>query len=339
MKAPPTFGPIVGESMAIRRVRELIGRCAPTVVSVLLVGATGTGKELVAHHIHVRSGRRGRFVGVNCACMPTEMADGLLFGYERGAFSGAVRQHRGYLECADQGTLFLDELASLPLDGQAKLLRALDTGEIKRMGDEVERYVDLRVIGAVQEDLDDRLASGALRSDLFRRVGGIVIELPPLADRPEDVIPLAQYFAAERGQTLESKTAAVLTRHSWPGNVRELRQVIDRAGCLVENGTLPPRAVREAIALGTTTPKPAGELSNAPIFMTFTHDRLVALFSARGWNAERIARHLGMGRTQFFRELRAAGLTLRGLRKVETYASVRERSRTDANAPNTGHRT
>ena len=328
MRGPPPLSPIVGDSVAIRRARELIERYAPTNLSILLVGATGTGKELLARHIHVCSGRRGRFVAVNCGVLPGEMADGLLFGYDRGAFSGAVKQHRGHVECADSGTLFLDELLSLSPDGQAKLLRALDTGEIQRLGEETERYVDVRVVAAAQEDLEDRIARGALRRDLYRRVAGVVIELPSLVDRPEDVLPLARHFAAERGRALEPGTAAVLAHYAWPGNVRELRDAIERAGCLVNNGTLPPQAVREAIALGAPTSASQRSVPQEPIFATFTREGLVALCEAWGWNAERIADHLGMGRTTFFEELRAAGLTLRGLRKAAAYASVRERSRT-----------
>jgi DNA-binding NtrC family response regulator len=323
VKGPPELGPIIGESMAIRRARELIERYAPTHLSVLLVGATGTGKELLARHIHVRSGRVGRFVGVNCGVLPRDMADGLLFGYDRGAFSGAVKRHRGHVECADAGTLFLDELLSLSLDGQAKLLRALDTGEIQRLGEERERYVDVRVVGAVQEDVKERMAGGALRPDLYRRVAGVVIDLPPLADRPEDVVPLARHFAAQRGQVLEAGTSQLLTRHSWPGNVRELRDAIARAGCLVENGTIPPSVVREAIALGTPETGGARASLEARGLGTFTREGLVALCETCGWNSESIATTLGMGRTTFFRELRRAGVTLRGLRKFATYANVR----------------
>ena len=326
MNGPPELGPIVGESLAIRRARELVERYAPTNLSILLVGATGTGKELLARHIHVRSGRRGRFVGVNCGAMPREMAEGLLFGYERGAFSGAVKRHRGHVECADGGTLFLDELLSLSLDGQAKLLRALDTGEIQRMGEEMERYVDLRVVGAVQEDVEDRVERGALRKDLYQRVAGVVIELPPLADRPEDVLPLARHFAAQRGQVLEPGTPQVLAQHPWPGNVRELRHVIDRAGCRVANGTLPPSAVREAIGLGTPMPASRTGIAEAIKLGSFTQEGMVALCAIYGWNAKRIATALGMGRTLFFDNLRVAGLTLRGLRKFATSANVRGRS-------------
>jgi DNA-binding NtrC family response regulator len=331
MKGPPELGPIVGESPAIRRARELIERYAPTALSILIVGATGTGKELVARHIHARSGRRGRFVGVNCGVLPREMADGLLFGYDRGAFSGAVKRHRGHVECADGGTLFLDELLSLPLDGQAKLLRALDTGEIQRLGEETERYVDVRVVGAAQEDVKERIARGALRPDLYRRVAGVVIDLPALVDRPEDVLPLARHFAAQRGQVLEVETSELIADHSWPGNVRELRDAIVRAGCLVENGTIPPSAVREAIALGT----PASRATDPPgvaRLSTLTREGWIALCERYAWNAERIAKACCVGRTGFFHELKQAGVTLRGLRKFAAYANVRVPSVRSAHA-------
>lgn len=323
MKGPPEVGPIVGESMAIRRARELIERYAATSLSILLVGATGTGKELLARHIHVRSGRLGRFVGVNCGVLPRDMADGLLFGYDRGAFSGAVKRHRGHVECADGGTLFLDELLSLSLDGQAKLLRALDTGEIQRLGEEMERYVDVRVVGAVQGDAEERIALGSLRADLYQRLAGLVIELPPLADRLEDVVPLAQHFAALRGQVLEVGAAQVLVEHSWPGNVRELRHAIERAGCLVENGTLPSGAVREALGFGPPTPRRQTGVPRPAKLSTFTREGMVALCEKYAWNAECIAEALGMGRTSFFEQLRVSGLTLRGLRKFAKSANVR----------------
>src|SRR5205807_9354829 len=136
------LSPVIGDSPAMQQTRGLIQRYAPTSLPLLLMGATGTGKDLVARHIHSSSGRRGRFVAVNCGALPHEMAEGLLFGYERGAFSGAVKRHHGHFECASGGTLFLDELPSLPLDSQAKLLRALDTGEIQPLGQETQGCVD-----------------------------------------------------------------------------------------------------------------------------------------------------------------------------------------------------
>ncbi len=303
MKGPPPLGPIVGDSMAIGRVRDLIDRYAPTALAVLIVGPTGTGKELIARHIHAQSGRGGRFVPVNCGALPREMVEALLFGYERGAFSGAVKQHRGHVECADGGTLFLDELLSLPLESQASLLRALDTGEIRRLGEETERYVDARVVATVQNDVEGRIARGMFRTDLYRRVAGAVLELPPLADRPEDVVPLARHFAMQRGQELEAGTARVLLAYTWPGNVRELRDVIERAGCAGRDGTLPASAVREAIA--ATAASSNQELS-----------RILLACQRGGWRAGPAATALGVDRTTLFRRLRALGTSLREQREL-----------------------
>jgi len=317
VRGPPLLEPIVGQSAAIRRARDLIERYAPTPIPFLLVGATGTGKELIARHLHALSTRRGRFVAVNCGALPREMAEGLLFGYERGAFSGAVRRHRGHIECADEGTLFLDELLSLPPDGQAMLLRALDTGEIQRLGEETERRIDVRVIGAVQDDQEERLARGAFRRDLYQRLAGVVLELPPLAERMEDVLPLAEYFATQRGQRLEAGTSQELMTYGWPGNVRELRQVNERAGQLVENGTLPAVAVAEAIALGRATCHATdGE-----------RERLLALGGAHDWDVHTLATAFGMGRTRFYKWLKDRGIRLRDLKR-EGSADVRGYPRT-----------
>ncbi len=304
--------PIIGESAAMCRARELIERYAPSALPILLVGATGTGKELLARHVHARSSRLGRFVAVNCGALPREMAEGLLFGYERGAFSGAVKLHRGHLECADGGTLFLDEVLSLPLDEQAKLLRALDLGVVQRLGAELERRVDLRVVAAAQQDVSERLASGAFRRDLYERVAGVIINLPPLAERPEDVVPLAAHYAAQCGRVLEPDSTRVLAAHKWPGNVRELRHVIERAGRLVGNGTLSRAALLEAIEIGamqddlslTSTTRLGDVLS-----------RIVAMCEGNGWHAGRTAVAMGVHRSTLFRRLRAHGTSFRQLRE------------------------
>ncbi len=304
--------PIIGDSPAVRRARELIERYGPSSLPILLVGATGTGKELLARHVHACSRRSGRFVGVNCGAFPREMAEGLLFGYERGAFSGAVTQHRGHIECADRGTLFLDELLALPLDQQAKLLRALDLGEIQRLGGELERRVDVRVVGAMQEEIGEPLVNQTFRRDLYQRIAGVVIELPPLKERPEDVLSLATHFAAQQGRALESDAARVLTNHSWPGNVRELRHVIERAGALGANGTLPASALLEAIEMGAPRHSSgfrfgehgAGNLSS-----------IVTAGERSGWHAGRTAEALGIDRSTLFRRLRALNASFRQLRE------------------------
>ncbi len=314
----PALAPIIGASTAIKRAIELAERFAPTALPILLVGATGTGKELFAWHIHHCSGRRGELVDVNCGALPQEIAESLLFGHRRGAFTGAVETVTGYLERADKGTLFLDEVMDLSLSAQVKVLRSLETGEVQRLGAANKQHVDFRVVSAAQEDATARMDEGLFRHDLFQRLAGIVIELPRLVDRPEDIVPLAEHFAATQGQRLEPGATDVLERHEWPGNVRELRLAIERAGCLVENGTLPARAVGDAIALG--------RLRSQGLRPRRCRDDLMAQCEASGWDAVRLAESLGIARSTLYDRLRAAGISLRALRK-----DGKEESHTPAN--------
>jgi DNA-binding NtrC family response regulator len=320
--------PIIGRSPAIKRAKALIERFAPTSLPILLIGATGSGKELFARHIHHVSRRRGELVDVNCGALPHDIAESLLFGHRRGAFTGAVETVIGHLERADSGTLFLDEVLHLSVSAQVKLLRALETGEVQPLGAGRKQRVDFRVVSAAQEDTPDRLDGGAFRRDLFQRLAGIVIDLPRLADRPEDILPLAEYFAAARGQVLESGTTEVLEKHSWPGNVRELRLAIERAGCLVDNGSLPPGAVRDAIALGIPSGKRGDRRGNerrekgADRRRTKNSrrswDDLMARCEAKGWDAGRIAESYGIARSTLYEQLREAGISLRLLRRSAT---------------------
>jgi len=319
------LAPIIGVSAAIKRATELVDRFAPTSLPILLIGATGTGKELFARHIHHASRRPGELIDVNCGALPHEIAESLLFGHRRGAFTGAVESVAGHLERADGGTLFLDEVLHLSVSAQVKLLRALETGEVQPLGAGSKQLVDFRLLSAAQEDTPERLDSGKFRHDLFQRLAGVVIELPLLADRPEDIVPLAEHFAAARGQRLEPGTADVLETHSWPGNVRELRLAIERAGYLVEDGTLPSAAVQDAIALGL----PPGQRSNhrsterrgkrsdrrRRICARRSWDDLMARCEAAGWDAGRIAEGYGIARSTLYEQLRDAGISLRVLRK------------------------
>ncbi|PYP63769.1 MAG: hypothetical protein DMD37_05120 [Gemmatimonadetes bacterium] len=310
MSAQPELSPIVGASVAMRRARELVERYAPTALPILLVGATGTGKELLAHHIHRRSGRVGRFVPVNCGALPREMVEGLLFGFERGAFSGAVKLHRGHFERADGGTVFLDELLALPLESQVKLLRALDAGEITRLGGETERCVDARVVAAVQEDVGDRITGGDFREDFYQRLAGVRIELPPLADRPEDIPLLAIHFAACRGQVLEPAALREVRRYEWPGNARELLLAMERAGCLVDDGTVSRAAVLEAIALGGSDPRH----HRTPVRCSDEDQRILDACVATRWDLGSAARTLGIHLATVYRRLRAMGVSPREAR-------------------------
>ena len=307
-REPPS---IIGLSPALHRARQLIERYAPSRLSVLVQGATGTGKELVAQHIHYLSGRPGDLVDVNCGALPREIAESLLFGHRRGAFTGAVASVTGHIERAHGKTLFLDELLDLPPDCQVKLLRVLETGEVQRLGEGEKRPVDVRVVAAAQEDLSDRLATGRFRRDLYQRIAGVVIHLPPLVERPEDIQPMAAQFAALLGRVLDARCDRVLTRYDWPGNARELRFAIERATQLGDDGTLSPAALAEAIALGAP-----GARGRTPTVRFFpSQHALMRVCEANDWHPRQIAAALGVARSTLYYRLRADGLSLRALRQ------------------------
>ena len=299
--------PLIGTSPAIVQARELVRRFAPSRLSILLLAPTGSGKDLLARHIHAASQRPGPLVPVNCANLPSAMADSLLFGHRRGAFSGAVETRRGHVMRAHAGTLFLDELLSLPSDVQPKLLRTLDSGEVQPLDADAAEHVDLRVVVAAQDGIGEALCEGTLRGDLYHRVAGVTIRVPPLSQRREDIGPLAAYFAGLEGRELEEGALPVLLGHPWPGNVRELRDTIIRAGGLVENGTLPPAALAEAIDLGAP---PGADSIDAVRLVDAERRRVLDACAAHGWNADRAAAVLGMSRTTLWRRLQALGVSL-----------------------------
>jgi transcriptional regulator with PAS, ATPase and Fis domain len=325
------LAPIVGVSAAIRKAVRLVERFAPTELSILLVGATGVGKELFARHIHHRSRRRGELVDVDCGALPRDMVEGLLFGYRRGAFTGAVEERRGLIEASHGGTLFLDELTSLPEEGQRKLLRVLETSEVRRLGETQKRRVDLRVVAAAQDDLDEGLVTGALRRDLYERLSGVVIRLPPLAERRNDIVAIARHFTTLQGRTLDARAERVLTEYPWPGNVRELRKVIERAGAMVSNGSLPPWALLEAIALGLP-PAPTSVGGRRRIGVPPGElDRLRSLGEAHGWDAQKMADAEGLGRSGLYARLKRVGVSMKELR-ASTQSSGRPVDNVDPGA-------
>lgn len=252
----PGIGPLVGASPAMRTLFESIGKVGPSEASVLLVGESGTGKELAARAIHELSPRADRpFLAINCGAVPTELIGSELFGHERGSFTGATRQHRGYFERADDGTLFLDEITEMPAALQVNFLRVLEIGTFRRIGGGKDLKTNVRIVAATNRNPEDAVAEGVLREDLYFRLTVFPIRLPLLRERPQDIALLADYFLeelnAESGsqKKINPDGVGLLERHAWPGNVRELRNVLQRAFILA-GSEIGKSDVEEAIRIG-----------------------------------------------------------------------------------------
>ncbi len=221
---------LIGLSTAMQKVDEAIRQVAPEKATVMLVGETGTGKELAAQSIHRLSNRsKGLFVAVNCAAIPSEILESELFGHERGAFTGAIKDRTGKFELADGGTLFLDEITEMPIKLQAKLLRALQEESIEKLGGHRPIPVDIRVIAATNRDPQQAVRDGLLREDLYYRINVFRIDLPPLRDRIGDIEQLTEHFLSPRGYSIDNEAMQKLSAYEWPGNVRELENILERA--------------------------------------------------------------------------------------------------------------
>ena len=245
------FG-ILGDSPALRRVLDRVRQVAPPDITVLLEGESGVGKELVATAIHGLSTRRHkRLVVVNCGAIPEGLIESELFGAEKGAYTGATDRRTGYFEEADGGTLFLDEIGEMPLQAQVRLLRVLESGEFSRVGGAATQSADVRVVAATNKDLAAEVGAGRFREDLYYRLSAVVLRIPPLRERREDVVPIFEAFAARFARqydaprlTLTPDAAALLRGYAWPGNVRELRNVAEQAVVLSEGGAVTAESLR-----------------------------------------------------------------------------------------------
>ncbi|MBI1722947.1 MAG: sigma-54-dependent Fis family transcriptional regulator [Gemmatimonadetes bacterium] len=314
---------IVGSSPQIAEVRSLIARVAATEARVLITGESGTGKELVAAAIHAASARAdGPFVRVNCAAIPRELVESEMFGHERGSFTGATERRTGRFELADGGTLFLDEVGDLSIEAQAKLLRALEAGEIERVGGEKTIPVDVRVVSATNKDLARAVKDGTLREDLLYRLHVFPVWIAPLRERPGDIPELVRHFVqltcARIGRPAASVTPGamdLLVRHRWPGNVRELANIVERLIILSTRSEIGEDEARAALpardgGTGTagplpspTTPMPLSEELDNYERMLITR----ALSAARG-NVAEAARSLATDRANLYRRLKRLGI-------------------------------
>ena len=327
-EAPGELG-IIGRSAGIRAVCDAIRQVAPTDATVLILGETGTGKELVARAIHEAGSRRGGpLVRVNCAAIPDSLIESEFFGHEKGAFTGATSRREGRFAQADGGILFLDEVAELPLDLQAKLLRVLQEGEFELVGGTKTRKVDARVVAATNRDLQDEVSKGRFREDLFYRLNVFPICLPDLCEREDDIILLAeafaQRFAARMGRRFERLTPEeqqLLKSYSWPGNVRELQNVIERALILssgrkldlsrampLPDGRLAPEA---AAGSSSTTDNPAKVLTALQL-EEFERRNLLRALETCGWKisgSEGVAALLGLPPSTVASRIKALGIS------------------------------
>src|SRR5712671_4784831 len=315
IRGEPDFEGIVGQSPALRHVLNLVETVAPSDSTVLLLGETGTGKELIARAIHERSRRKERtFVKLNCAAIPTGLLESELFGHERGAFTGAIAQKTGRLELADQGSLFLDEVGDIPIEIQPKLLRALQEREFERLGSNRTKKVDVRLVAATNRDLEQMMENREFRSDLYYRLNVFPIRIPPLRERPEDIPLLVRYFTQKYGRRMQRQIESIpiaamrkLSSWYWPGNIRELENFIERSVILTR---------------GTALQAPIGELGHngrhAPVVAGAreTHERdeivrILKVTSGRVGGRDGAAARMGINRTTLISRMKKLGIDKR----------------------------
>ncbi len=353
--ARPPAGEMIGSCAAMRDVYRLVEGVATTNSTILVLGESGTGKELVARAIHERSRRAGKpLVAVNCAAIPKELVESELFGHTRGAFTSALAARGGLFEAAHGGTIFLDEIGDLPISAQVKLLRTLQSGEVKPVGSDTMKTVDVRVVAATNADLKSAIAAGTFRQDLFYRLNVIAVRLPPLRERGEDVLLLAHHFVQKHAQLagrpaarLDDDAALALQQYDWPGNVRELEHAIEHAVVLSETETIPARLLPIEVQRGardgypnqnapapSSVREPTGgalsmselvkgtRLSEVPyaeakrrVLAEFNEAYVASLLSSVQGNMSEAARRSGLDRSNFRRLVRTTSVDAAAVRK------------------------
>ncbi len=300
---------IVGSSQAIRHIREMISRVAPTDSPVLIEGESGTGKELVATEIHSLSKRKDKpLIVVNCAAVPETLIEAELFGFKKGAFTGAVQEKPGQFKLADGGTIFLDEIGEVPLSIQAKLLRAIEQGEFTPLGGAGSIKVDVRIIAATNRNLKEMVEKGTFREDLYFRLNVFPINIPPLRERPEDIAPIAEHILAGwnvRHQKLSAEVIEKLESYSWPGNVRELRNILERALILSGGNEIKPEhiVIQGQVASNQSLSNKLSSLLGRMSLPELERRMVILALEKTNWNKSRAAELLGITRRALYGRL------------------------------------
>ncbi len=303
---------ILGESEVTRKLKEQIRQAAPTNGWVLITGENGTGKELVARQVHLQSRRaRAPFVEVNCAAIPEELIESELFGHEKGSFTGAIARKRGKFELADEGTIFLDEIADMSLKTQAKILRILQEHKFERVGGTETVEVDVRVIAATNKDLEKEIADGSFREDLYYRLAVIPFHVAPLRERREDIPLLVGAFVREfcaesgvAGKEITPRAMEQLQAYAWPGNVRELRNVTERMVLMTPGGRIGLDDLPDAIRDGSASFEVPSTGSLEQARRAFERDYLLGRLREHDWNISRTAEAVGLARESLSRKIR-----------------------------------
>ncbi|MEZ4335493.1 MAG: sigma-54 dependent transcriptional regulator [Sandaracinaceae bacterium] len=315
--------PIVGVSEPMEAVRRFVEQVGPTDATVAIYGETGTGKEVVARRLHLASPRAtGPFVALNAACVPRDLFESELFGHKKGAFTGAVADRLGLFREADSGTLFIDELAELPLESQAKLLRALETRQVRGVGEAGEVPIDVRIIAATNRDLWSEVHAGRFREDLYFRLSVFPIVLPPLRERPEDLGPLAEHLLRRMAgppRRLDDEATRALRGHDWPGNVRELLNVLRRASLFAKGELIAAPLVRQMLAASVfaharpstppSEPPPAWTESGSMRLADVERQHIQRVLDELEGNITKAAAALGIDRRTLQRKLRSYGIS------------------------------
>lgn len=302
---------IITKSPAVKQALDYAGKVAVTDSTVLLQGETGTGKELFAHLIHNMSSRSDKaFIAINCSAIPKDLQESELFGYVKGAFTGAVKDKKGFFEEAAGGTLFLDEAGDMSPDTQAKLLRFLETGSFIKVGDTKEHNLDVRIISATNKDLKEETESGNFRRDLYYRLNSFIITLPPLRERIEDIESLS-YFFLKRSEKLKKNITGIaedfidaLKKYPWPGNIRELKNVIERAMILSESEILTQNLLPKEFSSGGSKPG----LGNSLSLEELEKEYILRIYNETGNNKTQTAKKLGIGSATLYRKLKDYGM-------------------------------